>query len=222
MIDVLKRNQGKSKNARQYNDAIRLFSTYIFLLCGRTCYETLSKSLPMPSTKTICKILFDYQMNCASNNNNFKLFSNTVRYINESKNRVVEGKLRCQELLEYLNERKAGADVWLSEDASGIIEKIQYDPSSNQLIGMTLPFDDQTGCPKLYESTAQDVEEIKKFMQHNRSCLVYIVMATPLKEGIPPFLLQMYGTDNRFNTGNVVKRWDYTIEELKRYLIKKY
>lgn len=45
----------KSKHAHQYNDVVKYFSTYIFLLCGRTCYETLNKNLPIPSTKTICK-----------------------------------------------------------------------------------------------------------------------------------------------------------------------
>lgn len=58
-----------------------------------------------------------------------------MRCINESKSRIVEGKLRCEELRDYLTERKASTDVWLSEDASGIISKIQYDPTSNQLIG---------------------------------------------------------------------------------------
>lgn len=143
------------------------------------------------------------------------LFCKIVRCINESKNKIVEGKLRCRELLEYLNDRKAGTDVWLSEDASGIIGKIQYDSSSNQLIGMVLPFDNATGCPKVFESTARNIEEIEKFMQYNKSSLVYIVMATPG----PPFLLQMYGTDNKFKAEKVVQRWDHTVEQLERYSI---
>lgn len=53
LINTARRNKNKSKNAYQYDDTVKHFSTYIFLLCGRTCYETLSKNLPMPSTKTI-------------------------------------------------------------------------------------------------------------------------------------------------------------------------
>lgn len=49
------KNWNKSKPAHRYNDVVKYFSTYIFLLCGRTCYETLNKNLPMPSTKTICE-----------------------------------------------------------------------------------------------------------------------------------------------------------------------
>lgn len=66
----------------------------------------------------------------------FILFCKIVRCINESKTRIVEGQLRCEELRDYLNERKASTDVWLSEDASGVISKIQYDPTLNQLIGI--------------------------------------------------------------------------------------
>lgn len=55
LIKTAEMNKNKSKHANQYNDIIRYFSTYIFLLCGRTCYETLYKNLPIPSTKTICE-----------------------------------------------------------------------------------------------------------------------------------------------------------------------
>lgn len=60
LIKSAKRNQNKSKHAFNYNDTIKYFSTYIFLLCGRTCYETLCKNLPIPSTKTVCKNIFTF------------------------------------------------------------------------------------------------------------------------------------------------------------------
>lgn len=55
LIQSAKTNSNKSKHAYTYSDIIKYFSTYIFLLCGRTCYETLNRNLPIPSTKTICK-----------------------------------------------------------------------------------------------------------------------------------------------------------------------
>lgn len=55
LINSANRNQNKPKNAYQYTDLIKHFCTYTFLLCGRMCYETLQKNLPIPSTKTICK-----------------------------------------------------------------------------------------------------------------------------------------------------------------------
>lgn len=55
-LKTARRNKDRSKNAHQYDDIVRYFATYIFLLCGRMCYETLNHNLPIPSTKTICKL----------------------------------------------------------------------------------------------------------------------------------------------------------------------
>lgn len=58
LIKTAERNKNKSKHANYYSDTIKYFSTYIFLLCGRTCYETLCRNLPIPSTKTICECIY--------------------------------------------------------------------------------------------------------------------------------------------------------------------
>lgn len=114
-------------------------------------------------------------------------------------------------------QRNAGCNIWICEDGSGLIPKILYDPTSDQLIGMTLVIDDQTGYPKRFEFTTRDEEEIKKYCRMTKSTHIYVVIAIPLKEGVAPFLLQIFGTDNRFTTQNVVKRWNHTIKELNGY-----
>lgn len=119
-------------------------------------------------------------------------------------------------MVKYLSDRNAGNDIWICEDASGIISKIQYDQTLDQLIGMVLPIDGTTGCPIRFEFTARSEDEIKMFMQHKKSTLVYIVMAIPLKEGVAPFILQMFGTDNKFKAVDVIRRWDHTIQSLRR------
>lgn len=57
LIESANKNFNKSKNAYTYNDTIKFFSTYVFLLYGRACYETLCHNLPIPSTKTIRKYI---------------------------------------------------------------------------------------------------------------------------------------------------------------------
>lgn len=73
------------------------------------------------------------------------LFS-LVRCIQNNKSRVIEGELRCKELCEFLVKHKADKSVWLAEDATAIIQRIQYDPKTNQLVGIVLPMDSK-GCP---------------------------------------------------------------------------
>lgn len=96
----------------------------------------------------------------------------------------------------------------------GIICKVVYDQTLDQLVGIVLPFDQHTGIPIRYEFTARDEEEIRHFMKHDKSTLVYIVMAIPMKQGIAPFILQMFGTNNKFKTIDVIRRWNFTIHQL--------
>lgn len=141
-----------------------------------------------------------------------------VRNINKTQSKIVEGKLRCRELCDYLTQRKADLEVWISEDGSGIVAKTQYDATHDELVGMTLKIDEKTGCPQKFVSTARDAEEIKKYMTFKKSKLVYIVLAVPINEEIPPFILQLFGTNNKFKTASVVRRWIHTIKELEKYI----
>lgn len=55
-------------------------------------------------------------------------------------------------------------------------------------------------------------------MKNNLSSLVYVIMAQPIKPKSPPFVLQMFGTDNKFTTQNVLDRWKHTLQELQKYV----
>lgn len=51
---------------------------------------------------------------------------------------------------------------------------------------------------------------------HVKSSVVYVVMAQPIDENIPPFVLQMFGSDNRFETTQVLKRWNHIRMQLEK------
>lgn len=54
-IDTAQANKGRHPNGFRYNEINRFFSTFIYLLCGKACYETLSSNLPIPKADTIRK-----------------------------------------------------------------------------------------------------------------------------------------------------------------------
>lgn len=58
LIQGAMKNEQLSKNQAQYSDITRHFATYVFILCGRSCYEVLNKNLPFPSTSTVCMYMF--------------------------------------------------------------------------------------------------------------------------------------------------------------------
>lgn len=137
-----------------------------------------------------------------------------MRCIDDNKSRVIEGQLRCVELSAYLTNVNTVKKVWLSEDATAIIRRISYDPKTNQLIGILLPLN-KDGCPIPFSFLAKDADTIKQYVQLPQSKSVYVVMAQPLDEAVPPFILQMFGTNNQFCSEDVIRRWDYTKLQLE-------
>lgn len=60
LIESAEDTAGAPKNRYRYSETLRLFSTYIFLCSGRSCYEILSSNLPIPSKHTVCKYQTTY------------------------------------------------------------------------------------------------------------------------------------------------------------------
>lgn len=137
-------------------------------------------------------------------------------YIQKYKSRFIEGDLRINELIDYLNSLNLEKYVWLSEDATAIVTKVEFDPKSNQMVGLVLPTNSLNGMPIPFSYVASSEEEIYKNMNHNKSTIVYVVMAQPIEKNVPPFVLQLFGSDNKFETQNVLLRWKHTRTELER------
>lgn len=214
LIKCSDENAQKNKNQAQYSQIIKDFFTYIYLLGGKNCYETLKANLPIPSTKTIRK----FDLNIKSSKVQF-IFVFTVRQIESNEQRVTEGQLRCRELKTYLEQLGAEKVVWLSEDATQIIQKISYDAITNQIVGLVLPLG-SNGCPVTLSYEAKTEDAIKEHMKKQKSSIAYVVMAQPLNQNLPPFVLQLFGSGNSFTTENVLNRWQHTQNELLNHGIK--
>lgn len=131
------------------------------------------------------------------------------------KNVPIEGQLRCNELRQYLIDNKSDMNVFLSEDGSGIVKRVTYDPKTQQLVGIVLPLK-ENGMPKTMCFVPRSAEEIQNFMKLEQSKLVYIVVAQPLTPNIPPFIVQAFGTNNKFKKADVLARWTQIEKETKR------
>lgn len=55
LLETANNNKNKHPKAYRYSEMIRYFATYVFLMCGRACYDTLCANLPIPKTETIGK-----------------------------------------------------------------------------------------------------------------------------------------------------------------------
>jgi hypothetical protein len=111
---------------------MRLVYTIYFLL--RETYnktlQVLYSNLPLPSISTV-------QQNMKNNDN-----------------KIVEGQLRMSELKDFLVSNNLHLKVWISEDGTRILEKVEYDPQTNQLVGLVLPLE-KDGMPKVLSHEAE-------------------------------------------------------------------
>lgn len=115
-----------------------------------------------------------------------------------------------------MEKNNAPNKVWLSEDGTGIIRKAVYDVATNQLVGINLSIDDITGMPITCTYVARSLGDIERHMRNTLSSLVYVIMAQPIKPNCPPFVLQLFGTNNKFTSVDVLNRWKFTITELEK------
>lgn len=110
--------------------------------------------------------------------------------------------------------------MWLAEDATALVPRVNYDAATDQIIGLILPVDDKSGCPITLSYKATSVDEIINHTKKEKSKMVYLVMAQPLDEKLPPFILQLYGLNMKFTAKTVINRWKHTISELEKYGIR--
>lgn len=194
-VNTAKQNIGRKKQGYRHGDTMKMFAAYMKMLSGPLAYETLHANLPysLPSTSKVDK------------------------FMSEKGPHIIEGVLRTKEVKEYLSDRKLPLKVWISEDATRITPKVCYDPKTNQLVGFTLPLN-ENGMPIPNTFMARNAREIESHFLNDRSTVsssAYAIMANPLSEHASPFCLTLFGTDNKFNSKNVLNRWSFMKTQLR-------
>lgn len=79
-----------------------------------------------------------------------------------------------------------------------------------------LPFHTSTGMPIYFSFKPKTATEILSQMELPQSTLIYLVMAQPIKADVPPFVLQVFGTNNSFKAKNMLQRWNHMKSELAK------
>lgn len=110
-------------------------------------------------------------------------------------------------------------DVWLAEDATAIVSRVEYKPDTDQIIGYVPTLMKETGLPEVNAFPATSISIVKKYVDehsNNKSKSVYAIVAIPLCSNASPYVLCIYGTDNKFSYMNVLERWSYIKTELAK------
>lgn len=136
------------------------------------------------------------------------------KFIANNSSNIEEGFFDFDGLCQFMEQRDLPKVLWISEDATRVTSKIEYDSRTNKLVGFTMPLVD--GIPARDTFVATSAKAIQDhFKNAVRSNYAYVIMAQPISPAAPGYCLAIFGTDNRFTAADVTKRWQYIKLNLK-------
>ncbi|KAF5282273.1 hypothetical protein FQA39_LY17635 [Lamprigera yunnana] len=116
----------------------------------------------------------------------------------------------------FLVDKNLPLKVWISEEPTRITARIQYDASTNQIVGLVQKPNSLTGFPDTFSYPAESASQIENFITSNHvSSLASVNMAQPFDFNVPSFCLPIYGKDNKFTGDEVLLRWRTILKEAK-------
>ncbi|KAJ1528905.1 hypothetical protein ONE63_007274 [Megalurothrips usitatus] len=107
--------------------------------------------------------------------------------------------------------------VWVGEDATKAVDRVEFDPSSNLLVGLVLPLTEH-GVPRLRVFEATSTSAIQEIMRTEEVAgSLYCIMAQPLSANASAFCLMLAGTNGKFDHHDVLRRWSWIVREARKY-----
>lgn len=120
---------------------------------------------------------------------------------------MIESDFRFNELRAFLIKKNLPLKLWISENATRITGKIEYNVKSNKVVGFVLPLGN--GCPLTNSFIANSANSIAQYFDSEiRANVVYVIMAKTLNKTAKPFCLSIFGTNNRFSNEDVINGWN--------------
>lgn len=138
MVKCFNKNANCVKNAYRYTESLKLFMAHFRMVGGKCGYESFH----------------------ANNFGAVPSLSRIDKFMSERNSYFQEGVMRTEELDNYLSKLNLPKIVSLSEDATRITGRVQYDAKTNEIIGFVLPTDDN-GMPIIGSYPARTATEIE-------------------------------------------------------------
>jgi len=192
------RNCSTMPQGRRHNEIMKKFSLSLLLMTGPSAYKIIHSNMPeaFPSLSTI------------------------QREANKHYQPIKEGEFLFDKLLAHLDAYSAPHIISVSEDATRVVSRIDYDGKSDCIVGFVLPLGENS-LPEHGYFDATSFERIEQmFLTSKKSTNAYIYMAQAMSLTVPPFCLAVIGTDNCFDATVVLNRWQYIVQQCNARNIK--
>lgn len=172
-------------NQADYSDILKKVSLRTLILGGRINAEFWSRNLPVPSPSTSDHHLAQF-------------------------GHVKEGEILANELAEHLRRSKVPKEDWIvfiCEDDTSVIKRIEYDVKSDAVIGFTPHLSEESGLPFIRQFPASSPKAVDHYASSlPKSSMIHAIVAVPLSTKAGPFTLCCFGTDSKFTAKHVMAR----------------
>ena len=138
LLHNAEKNTPKTNQSIRHDMVIKKFASSLLIFCGPMAYNFIQKNMDaaLPSLRTV------------------------QRLFHKDHRPFIEGEFRFDDLLVHLNKYEAVRLVSVSEDATRLIARVEYDNDSDKLVGFVLPCD-SNGLP-LCDTFRQGVLKLLK------------------------------------------------------------
>ncbi|CAM4930197.1 unnamed protein product [Rotaria socialis] len=191
-LDNISSNLCRSKNAYRYNEPVLRFAMAFHVLSGNIAYEFVRLNVPgvLPALST----LQGHPLN--------------------KQHRMKEAEFRFDSLSAHMNSLKTNI-AFAAEDCTAVIKKISYDSFTNSFVGLVPPLND--GIPTTLHYQTDSFKKLREwFSNEDRSHLINIHMIQPITNmqiAPNPFLLSAFGTNNKYEAIDIIRRWIWIFEQ---------
>ncbi|CAF2119318.1 unnamed protein product, partial [Rotaria magnacalcarata] len=190
-LNTIDLNRHRPPNNYRYPNSVLRFATCFFILAGVYVYEYVRINLKFlfPSVFTVKKFY--------------------------TQNPYSEARFRFDECVKNLNLYQCQY-IFMSEDCSAIIPRLEYDSTFNVFNGLVTPI--LNGVPTENFAQFNSFDDLKQAIEITpRSNLVNVHLVQPISTSYQytsaATVLSAYGTDNKINSIDVLKRWLYIYQQ---------
>ena len=188
---ILENSSKLSPQGYRHDDTVKQFAASLLCLTGSGGYGMLQANLgnALPHITTAQKVI-------------------------SQQRKIVEGEFYFDELLSHLKKWKAPLFVNLHLDDTRIINKVEYDPTSDRFVGFVLPLDN--GLPVANTFQLNTFEEIEtSFSSAVVGKYAHCMVIKPVDTSAPAFVLFTMCTDSKYDYQIISKRLMYVRRELR-------
>ena len=107
--------------------------------------------------------------------------------------------------------------AFCGEDSTVVIPKVSFDCHSSSFVGFVLPLKNGLPSSRFYSTTSLDELELWHNEVDKASLLnIHVIQGLTAQNQVAslPFLLAAYGTNNKYNSYDIVSRWSKIFDDL--------